>query len=156
MINVTILFLVGCDQATKQAAHTELKNKANTEIAGIINFQYVENDGGMLSLGKDFPQEVKFAIFILIVSVFLLILFFYIVKQDHEEIIKQFALLLILSGGLGNLIDRILNDGKVIDFIRLRIPLIEYGIFNVADFYVTMGFILLLISILKRNKIIIS
>ena len=155
LINITILFLVGCDQATKQAAHTELKNKATTEIAGIINFQYVENDGGMLSLGKDFPQEIKFSIFILIVSVFLLILFFHIVKQNHEAIIKQSALLLILSGGLGNLIDRILNDGKVIDFIRLRIPLFEYGIFNIADFYVTMGVLILLISLLIKKKQII-
>ena len=115
LISISVLFLIGCDQTTKQVAHRELKNKANQEIAGIINFQYIENDGGMLSIGKDFPKEIKFVIFILIVSVFL-----------------------------------------VIDFIRLKLPLIENGIFNIADFYVTIGFILLLISILKRIKIIIS
>lgn len=75
LLSLAILFLVGCDQATKQAAHTELKNKAKTEIAGFIKLQYVENDSGMLNLGKDLSQEIKFTIFILIVSVFLFILF---------------------------------------------------------------------------------
>ena len=155
LISAAILFLVGCDQATKQSAQKELINKAKTEIAGFINLQYVENDGGMLSLAKDFPREIKFIVFILIVSIFLLILFFYIIKQDHEDIIKQSALVLILSGGIGNLIDRVMNDGKVIDFIRLRIPLIEYGIFNIADFYVTLGLLILLISVLLKKKQII-
>ncbi|MBK7632534.1 MAG: signal peptidase II [Ignavibacteriales bacterium] len=63
--------MVGCDQATKKIAHTELRNKANTEIAGIINLQYAENDGGMLSLGSDLSQSLKFTIFILVVSLFL-------------------------------------------------------------------------------------
>jgi signal peptidase II len=148
--------LVGCDQRTKQVAHKELKNRANIEIAGIVKFQYVENDGGMLSLGNDFSQQIKFTIFILIVTVFLVILFIYLVKQPREAFIKQLAIILLFSGGMGNLIDRISNNGKVIDFIRLKLPLIENGIFNVADFYVTIGFIFLLISILKKNKITIS
>lgn len=156
LVSISVLFLIGCDQTTKQVAHTELKNKASQEIAGIINLQYIENDGGMLSIGKDFPQEIKFVIFILIVSVFLVILFIYIIKNEQETLFKLLALIFIFSGGIGNLIDRISNNGKVIDFIRLNLPLIENGIFNVADFYVTIGFIFLLISILKKNKITIS
>ena len=156
LISISVLFLIGCDQTTKQVAHRELKNKENQEIAGIINLQYIENDGGMLSIGKDFPKEIKFVIFILIVSVFLVVLFIYIIKNEQETLFKLLALIFIFSGGIGNLIDRISNNGKVIDFIRLKLPLIENGIFNIADFYVTVGFILLLISILKRNKITVS
>jgi len=148
----SVLFLVACDQTTKQIANTELKNKANTEIAGIVNLQYVENDGGMLSLGNNLPQEIKFIIFILLVGVFLLILFVYLIKQTQLVFLKQFALILILSGGLGNLVDRILNSGKVIDFIRLGLPGISTGIFNIADFYITLGFVVLLLSTLKRQK----
>lgn len=152
---ITILFvLVGCDQTTKQVAYNKLKDNPKTEIAGIINLQYIENDGGMLSLGSKLPDAMKFIIFILIVSVFLIILLFYIIKNRHELFLKQSALVLILSGGLGNLIDRVFNDGNVIDFIRVRLPLIESGIFNIADFYVTMGFILLLISLLVKQKAI--
>ena len=149
-----VFFLVGCDQATKQVAYNQLKDNSKTEIAGIVHLQYIENDGGMLSLGSNLPDTVKFIIFILIVSVFLAFLFIYIIKIQQEYFLKQFALILILSGGLGNLIDRVFNEGNVIDFIRVRLPLIENGIFNIADFYVTMGFIMLLLSLLAKQKII--
>jgi len=143
IVFIAIIFLVGCDQTTKQAANIHLKDKAHQNIAGIINLQYIENDGGMLSLGNQLPESVKFIIFILVVIVFLLILFFYIIKNQQDLFIKQIALILIFSGGVGNLIDRVFNNGNVIDFIRIKLPLIENGIFNIADFYVTMGFIFL-------------
>ena len=152
---VTIVFiLVGCDRATKQVAYNQLKGNPKTEIAGIVHLQYVENDGGMLNLGSNLPDAVKFIIFILTVSVFLTILFFYIIKNQQDLFLKQSAFILILSGGLGNLIDRVYNDGIVIDFIRLRLPLLESGIFNIADFYVTMGFIMLLLSLLVKQKVL--
>jgi signal peptidase II len=150
------LFLVGCDQTTKQIAQKELKNNPATEIACIINLQYVENDGGMLSLGSKLPYEIKFAIFVIVVSLFLFLLFLYIIKNRHETLLKVLALIFILSGGLGNLIDRISNNGKVIDFIRLRLPLIESGIFNIADFYVTIGFVILLLSLFIKQKDLIQ
>ena len=64
IVGFSVLVLVGCDQTSKKVAQLELKDNAKTEIAGVINLQYVENDGGMLSIGKDFPQEIKFVIFI--------------------------------------------------------------------------------------------
>ena len=66
-------------------------------------------------------------------------------------LLKQSTLVLILSGGLGNLIDRIFNNGNVIDFIRIRMPLIESGIFNIADFYVTIGFVMILLSMIFQK-----
>ena len=155
IVSISILFLVGCDQTTKKVAQAELKNTVKTEIAGIINLQYIENDGGMLSLGTKLPQEIKFIVFILVVSVFLIILFFYILKNQREMFLKQSALVLILSGGLGNLIDRIFNNGNVIDFIRIRLPLVESGIFNIADFYVTIGFVMILLSMVIKPKTLI-
>ncbi len=154
LVITSLFILVGCDQATKQAAYKQLKDNPKTETAGIIHLQYIENDGGMLSLGTNLPDTLKLIIFILIVSVFLTILFIYIIKNQQEYFLKQFALILILSGGLGNLIDRVFNEGNVIDFIRVRLPLIENGIFNIADFYVTMGFIMFLLSLLAKQKVI--
>lgn len=147
-----VIFLVGCDQTTKKAATTHLKDKAHKEIAGIINLQYIENDGGMLSLGSKLPADVKFVVFILIVTIFLFILFFHIIRNHKELILKQVSLILILSGGIGNLIDRVFNNGNVIDFIRIKIPLIESGIFNIADFYVTLGLTGLVILMFFNGK----
>lgn len=106
----------------------------------------------MLSLGSNLPQEIKFLIFIPVVAVFLVILFVYLRKHTQLVFSKQFALLLILSGGLGNLFDRILNSGKVIDFIQLGLSGISTGVFNIADFYITLGFVILSLSIFKRQK----
>ncbi|MBK7632533.1 MAG: signal peptidase II [Ignavibacteriales bacterium] len=75
------------------------------------------------------------------------------IRHKEQYFLKQFGLIFIISGGVGNLIDRIFNNGTVIDFIRLRLPLIESGIFNIADFYVTFGFIFLLMAMFKREKI---
>jgi signal peptidase II len=152
IISAAVLFLVACDQTTKNIAKTELKNQSKTEIGGIINLQYIENDGGMLSLGSNLPQEIKFLIFIPVVAFFLVILFVYLIKHKQLVFSKQFALLLILSGGLGNLFDRILNSGKVIDFIQLGLSGISTGVFNIADFYITLRFVILSLSIFKRQK----
>lgn len=154
IISVLFLFLVGCDQTTKKIAQSELRGKVSTEIAGIINLHYVENDGGMLSLGGNLPDHTKFIIFIVAVSIFLAVLFFYIINNQLKITLKVIALNLIFCGGVGNLIDRISNNGNVIDFIRLKLPLIENGIFNFSDFYITLGFILLLLAMFKREKII--
>ena len=151
IVCIAVLFLVGCDQTTKKVANDHLKDKAHKDVAGIINLQYIENDGGMLSLGSKLPDNIKFIIFIVLVSVFLLILFFYILNSQKTIFTKQLALILILSGGIGNLMDRIFNSGNVIDFIRIKLPLIESGIFNIADFYVTVGFVLLLINYFLEN-----
>ena len=72
IICASVLFFVACDQTTKQIANSELKNNASTKIAGIIHLQYVENDGGMLSLGSQLPQEIKFTIFIFQIGFILL------------------------------------------------------------------------------------
>jgi signal peptidase II len=55
-----------------------------------------------------------------------------------------FALTLIFSGGLGNLIDRILYDRHVTDFMNLGVFGLRTGIFNFADVYITLGVILAL------------
>lgn len=151
IVFIAIVFLVGCDQTTKQAANIHLKDKSHQNIAGIINLQYIENDGGMLSLGSKLPESVKFIIFILVVSGFLLILLFYIIKNQKLLFLKQIALILIFSGGVGNLIDRIFNNGNVIDFIRIKLPLLESGIFNIADSYVTVGILALMFVSLRRK-----
>lgn len=152
LISFAILILVGCDQTTKKVARTELKNKPNVEIAGLVNLHYVENEDGMLGLGKDLSQAFKFVIFIIIVSIFLTLLLIHILIKQDKSLLQRFAFLLILCGGIGNLIDRLFNSGKVVDFIRLKLPIISNAVFNIADFYVTVGFIFLLLSVFAKKK----
>jgi len=55
------------------------------------------------------------------------------------------------SGGLGNLLDRIMNDGRVIDFMNLGIGTLRTAIFNVADVCITTGVVLLLVELLRER-----
>ena len=59
---------------------------------------------------------------------------------------------LVLSGGLGNLVDRIINDGRVIDFMNIGIGSLRAGIFNVADVYITVGVVVLVFQALQRPR----
>lgn len=59
---------------------------------------------------------------------------------------------LVLSGGLGNLVDRIINDGRVIDFMNIGIGSLRTGIFNVADVYITVGVVVLVFQSLQRPR----
>jgi len=53
---------------------------------------------------------------------------------------------LFLAGGLGNWIDRLLNEGRVIDFVSLGVGALHTGIFNVADVAITAGILMVLVA----------
>ena len=61
------------------------------------------------------------------------------------------ALVLILAGGIGNLIDRLSNGGYVTDFICLGIGPIRTGIFNIADVAITLGCLLIACHALRSS-----
>lgn len=60
--------------------------------------------------------------------------------------------LLLLAGGLGNLIDRVMYGGYVVDFINIGIGPLRTGVFNVADVVVVAGALLLLTGMPRANK----
>jgi signal peptidase II len=66
------------------------------------------------------------------------------------------GLLLVASGGMGNLLDRLFNHGAVRDFMNLGIGPIRTGVFNVADVLIVTGAVLFLIFSLKAEKKLIA
>jgi signal peptidase II len=66
---------------------------------------------------------------------------------------KVFSLAMIFSGGIGNIIDRILFDRHVTDFMNIGFGNIRTGIFNVADMCITAGAIGLLIFFNNKQKV---
>ena len=111
-------------------------------IDGILELNYLENRGaafGLLQNQKNF--------FVLVAIVFLVVIFYVLVKAPKEKKYDKLNLLLMIiaSGAVGNLIDRLRAD-YVVDFIY--IVLIDFPIFNVADMYVTFSAALLVIQVL--------
>jgi signal peptidase II len=147
LICLCILCLVGYDYTSKRIAKNALKDlSVYSYLGGSIQFVYAENTGGMLSTGSKLPDKTRPIIYKYFVSLMLVLLFVFTIFKKGIIKWKTIALVLILSGGIGNLIDRFTNDGKVIDFIIISIFNYSTGIFNIADTYITVGVVLILIS----------
>lgn len=149
--------LVGIDRLTKWAVATNMEPSdtihlikiGNTEV---LNLYYTLNNGAAFS-----KLSGKTLFLIIITSVVILwLLFLMIAKKVHRPVYLA-SISLIIGGGIGNLIDRIFNNGLVVDFIDVRI--INFPIFNFADICAVCGAGLLLLTVIvdeirehKRKK----
>jgi signal peptidase II len=154
LVTIPLIFLVGCDLGTKKIATEQLRGETSRSyLGGVVQFIYAENSGGMLSIGSHLPETVRVLIFKVFVGILLAILFSILILNENISFSYRIALFFFLSGGLGNLFDRIFNDGKVVDFILLNFFDYHTGIFNVADLYVSLGLLIfILTNILNLNK----
>ena len=153
LLFLLLTFLVGCDLTSKRVAKTELKGKQSlTFLNGSIKLQYAENSGGMLGLGENMNSDLKMILFRLGVGIVLLIILIYLMYGNSLQKIEYFALVLFLSGGLGNLINRLFNNGYVTDFIVIQLFGLRTGIFNLADFYVLTGAAVLIFSRIRKSQ----
>lgn len=139
LVVTTMLACVGCDQSTKYAASTYLQGNAPRSFIGdVFRLQYAENSGAMLSFGDSLPANIRFYIFTVGVGIILLAGMIYLILAPVDKTTALFGAF-VISGGLGNLIDRILNSGVVVDFMNMGIGSVRTGIFNVADIAIFLG-----------------
>lgn len=132
--------LVGIDQAVKQWAILVLQPKgAMTVIPGIVELRYYLNDGMAFSMlaGK---QKLLIGVTSLMLLCVLLLLLL-----RKMGIWERISWVLILGGGIGNLIDRVLN-GVVVDYVNFLF--VNFAVFNFADICITTGVVLLMLWIL--------
>ena len=130
---------VGCDQATKAIANATIGGGPSLSYFGdTVRLTYAENPGGFLSIGADLPPEIRGLVFGIAPAVVVVALLVPIVRNRSLGRGEIIALGLIVSGAVGNLIDRLVL-GVVRDFMNVGIGPVRTGIFNVADLAVTMG-----------------
>jgi len=143
------LFLgcVGCDQVTKGVARAHLVlGEGQSFLHDTVRLTYVENSGAFLSFGEALPDHIKSTIFIVgvgLISLGALLAAFFARGLGHWQVA---ALSLIASGGIGNWIDRLTNDGRVTDFLNVGVGSLRTGIFNVADMVLMAGVALYFLS----------
>lgn len=150
-----ILFsCLGCDQISKRVAKETLEQAPpKTYLWETFRLQYAENSGAFLSLGSGLPKHIRTWLFTFISGGLLVALFLYIVFNRELDRSHIFALSLILGGGSSNLFDRIVNDGKVIDFMNMGIGGLRTGIFNWADVVIMVGMgLIVLFNISEARK----
>jgi signal peptidase II len=83
-----------------------------------------------------------------------LALFAFLMRTRSLTTLQRVGFSLFLAGGLGNWIDRLANDGRVIDFVSLGLGPLHTGIFNVADVAITAGIVTVLIA--RRDQALAS
>jgi signal peptidase II len=148
---VLVTACVGCDQMTKRLATSALRGAApRSYCSGLVRLEYALNPGGFLSLGSQLPAPVRPWIFVGINSILMAALLAYLCARRSLTAVQRMALLLALAGGIGNLIDRVSNQGLVIDFVCIGYGPLRTGIFNVADLAVTFGSIAALVLMRRR------
>jgi len=144
---------VGCDQLTKSIARQTLAaSEPIIFLKDLFRLQYVENPGAFLSLGANTPEHLKYWVFVVPVGIALAGMLVYLLTAKKLTGVQNIALCLVLAGGVGNLIDRIFNEGRVIDFMNMGIGSLRTGIFNVADAAIAVGSFWLLIDAVKRPE----
>ncbi|MCF7926027.1 MAG: signal peptidase II [Candidatus Izimaplasma sp.] len=144
------LFLVFIDQLTKKIVENTFElYEQRVIIKGFLTFTKLYNDGGF---GNLFGGQM---VFFYVISAFAGLLMFYLIKQIdfNKSNWFGFGVILMMSGGIGNLIDRIIYQ-HVVDFLDVDIfSYTTWPVFNVADIFLVIGMILFVIDLLFEEKI---
>ena len=141
---VCVAALVGIDQAIKLWATQYLAPvEAITVIPHVVELRFVLNQGMAFSL-----LSGKQLFLIIATSAALLAVAYGLFFRSRGKRLQQAALVLVLGGGIGNLIDRVLN-GYVVDFFATTF--MNFAVFNVADCFVCVGAALFVIAVLRQE-----
>ena len=136
-----IVIIVALDQWSKWAIKTSFQlYESKPVIQDVFHFTYVTNDG--MAFGLSFPGGKHILLVMTILLTGFIVGFLWKEKDGHPLV--KYGLALILSGAIGNLIDRLFY-GKVVDFLDVMIGNFHWYIFNVADSAVTVGMVLFII-----------
>ena len=145
--------IIAADQISKYwiVRHFAL-GQSKPFLRGLIEFSYIHNRGGAWGIfsGKTYIL-LPVTILVMGFCAFLTVKFF------QKSKLLLWAMVLVLSGGIGNMIDRIFNNGNVVDFLHFEFfP--SFPVFNLADCAIVVGAGLLILYFLldyfaeKKNK----
>jgi len=144
--------LIVIDQYTKfmVSLHIPL-NYSVKVVAGFFNLTHIRNSGVAFGIFSEQNSELKpyLLIFVSIIAIIAILVIFH--QTEREKKLVQTGLVLVFSGAIGNLIDRVLHK-EVIDFIDIFLGNKHWPAFNIADACITIGVMLLAADMLVNSK----
>ena len=146
-IITTFFLIIFFDQLTKILVIKNFQLYESLSILPFFNLTFIVNYGFAFGFLNN-PSLNQIIVILVIFSIIAYFLFLLIKTQDQ---FFRFSLILVLSGAVGNFIDRVLH-GFVIDFIDIYLGSYHWPAFNLADSSITLGFILIMFNILFLNK----
>lgn len=137
---VAAALLVVIDQSIKLWATVNLAPVGSMPlIPGVVELRYYLNDGAAFSI-----LQGKQTFLILFTGAALLVVAWYLLFKKPAKKLEHIGWLFVLGGGIGNLVDRVMN-GEVVDYINLLF--MNFAVFNFADILVCTGIGLLLLGL---------
>ena len=140
---VTAVLMLAVDQITKYIVMANMELGQTIDfIDGVLNFTYIHNDGGAWGLFGGYRT-----LLLVVTGVVMLALLFFLIKNHRKSKLFFWSGCLIISGGIGNMLDRIFHGGNVVDFFD--VAFIDFPVFNVADCAVVIGVVLLILYFIE-------
>ena len=140
------VLIVVIDQVTKVMAEQWLLFLQPVAVLPSFNLTLMYNTGAAFSFLADAGGWQRW-LFIGLASLISVVLVIWVIRLGRDQRLQAAALVLVLGGAVGNLIDRILY-GHVIDFIQLYYQQWYWPTFNIADAAISVGAVLLIIDTL--------
>ena len=120
-------------------------------ISGLLNLVHVHNKGAAFGLLSGWSAEFAWLFFVATTALVLVVLGYLLWQLPSDQWLAILGYSLILTGALGNLIDRV-RLGEVVDFIDVYYGHYHWPAFNVADSLVCVGAAVLVWVIIKEDK----
>ena len=151
LINLSLIFIIFLFDRISKIYVIYLDNKLfGSEIfsSNFLNIYLIWNEGIAFGLFS-FNEKTFYNILTIIILIVILIIFIMTIKSDG---FKKYSLLMILGGALGNVFDRLYYKA-VPDFIDFHIGNFHWFIFNVADIFITIGILfMVIIELFNKNQ----
>lgn len=149
---VIIVANIAVDQVTKQIARDQLMGQGTISVVGeFFVLRYAENTGAFLGLGSDLAQPFRIILLILFPVIAIVAATFYLFRAKDLTTVDLVLLSSVIGGGVSNVVDRILFDGAVTDFLHFNFGFFRTGILNIADISIFFGGIIFAIVYARRD-----
>lgn len=149
---IMALVLIALDQVTKSLVNSYIVlHQSIPIIDGFFNLVHVRNPGAAFGFLARAPEYFRSVFFIAVTIGAVIMILYFLKKNEVRDNVLVLALSLIFGGALGNLIDRI-RFGEVVDFLDVYVSTHHWPAFNVADSAISIGAVLLLVSMIKRGR----
>ena len=150
---LTVIIVTLLDQLTKAYIHATMSLYSSwVVIDGFLSITYVRNPGAAFGFLAHASPLFRSIFFVLVTILAIGMILYYLVISRADQPWLVFALSLILSGALGNLIDR-LRFGEVIDFIDVYWSSHHWPAFNVADAAISVGAMIMILEMVREKKV---